>query len=121
MLIVLKKWLLKNEQKKALWSGFDIDYALYNSINSETDRILESLTDLSLAKAYFYSIGPKYTCFTYYYCTLQYKLRKVLMDREKGYKCLSKDVASLRISEETVPFYPFYKEWLSWYKSMQRK
>ena len=113
--------LKKTELKKALRSGFGIDYALYNSINSETDWILESLTDLLLVKAYFYSIRPEHTCCTCYYCTLQYKLKKVLMDREKGYKYLSKGVAGLRNFEETVPFYPFHEEWLSWYKSAQRK
>ena len=40
-----------SNEKRALRHGYDINYALNNIINSGTQKILDSLTDLFLAKA----------------------------------------------------------------------
>ena len=104
------KMASRTDQKKALRNGFDINYALRNVINSDTRKVLESLTDLFLAKAYYYSIQPDQTGCTCCYCTLDYEIRKVLMDRGTNHIYLSGGVGILAKFEETEPFYPFYEE-----------
>ena len=95
----------KAEPKRALRYGFDINYALDHTVTSETQNILDSLTDSSLQKAYHYTIQPEHMACECNYRSLNYMIRKTLMNRGTGRIALSE-------IEETVPICPFYEEWL---------
>ena len=79
-------------------------------VNSKTEEIPKSLTNLSLAKAYNYTIQPEYLACECYYCSLNYLIRKVLLDRGKCIEYLSVGVTGLDQFEEAIPFYPYYEE-----------
>ena len=79
-------------------------------VNSKTEEILKSLTNLSLAKAYNYRIQPKHLACECYYCSLNYWIRKVLLDRGKCVEYLSVGVTGLERFEEMIQFYPYYEE-----------
>ena len=106
----------KTDKKRDLRNSFDINYALLDTINSGTETILDSLTDLSLAKVYYYTIQPDYTGCMCYYCTLNYQIRKVLMNGGKNCEYLSGGVTASENFEETELFYPFHEEWLDFLK-----
>ena len=72
---------VSSSSKKALKEGDDIHYGLDNLINSKIQGILDSLSDLSLAKAYFVTINPDHTGCGFYLCTLNNMLRDTLRDR----------------------------------------
>ena len=75
-------------EKIAFRPEYDIYYTLNNVINSGTHKILDLLTDLSLAKAYYFTIQPDQHVCECYYCNLHHMLRKTLFERgtsqEKG-------------------------------------
>ena len=102
----IQKKVSISSSKKALKEGDDIHYALDNCINSKTKKILNSLTDLSLANAYFATIQPDHIGCECYYCTLNYMLRDTLINRDftKLDKCLG-NVTKLKDFVETEPFY----------------
>ena len=93
------------EPKRAPRPGFDINYALDHAITFETQNILDSLIDSSLQKAYHYPIQPEHMACECYYCSLNYMIRKTLMNRGTGRVALSE-------IEGTAPIYLFYEEWL---------
>ena len=93
-----------------------ITYALDNCINSKAQKILNSLTDLSLAKVYYATIEPDHIGYECYQCTLNYMSRDTLRNRDitKLDKYLG-SVTKLKKFVETVPFYPFKEEWYKKY------
>ena len=76
-------------------------------VNSKT----EEMTNLTLAKAYNYTIQPEHLACECYYCSLNYLIRKVLLHRGKCVEYLSVGVTGLEQFEETVPFHPYYEEY----------
>ena len=101
-----------SNEKRALRHGYDKNYALNNVINSGTRKILDSLTDVSLAKVYYYTIQA----YEFYYCSLHYMLRKTLFERGTSHIYLGEGVGSVTATEkfeETVPFYLFYEKWMA--------
>ena len=57
----------KKENKKVLVVGFHIVWATDDYINKDTESILDYLTTLSLAKAYYSLFQPEYfDCCCYY-------------------------------------------------------
>ena len=105
---------VSSSSKKALNKGYDIHYAIDNVINSKGQGILDSLSDLSLAKAYFATIDPDHTGCDCYLCTLNYMFRDTLRDRGVTDKYLV-SVTHLKNFVETEPFYPLKEEWYEKY------
>ena len=103
--------MASNVALRALRNGYDINYAVRNVVNSKTEEILNSLTNLSLAKAYHYTIQPEHLVCKWYYCSLNYLIRKVLLSGGKCAEYLSRGVTGLEQFEETVPFYPYYEKY----------
>ena len=90
---------------------FHIHWATDHTINNNTETILDSLTSLSLAKAYYDSFQPvHHGCWCYYY-HLQHMILRTTMDRRHNYKYLNGALA-LNKFEELEPPYPFYEECL---------
>ena len=84
-----------SNEKRAARHSYDMNYALNNVINSVTQKILDSLTDLSLAKAYYYTIQPDLQACECYYCSLHYMLRKTLFERGTSHIYLGGGLAVL--------------------------
>ena len=103
--------MASNVSLRALRNSYDINYAVKMVVNSKTEEILKSLTNLSLAKAYNYTIQPEHLACECHYCSLNYLIRQVLLDRQKYVEYLSVGVTGLERFEERVPFYPYYEEY----------
>ena len=103
--------MASNVSLRALRNGYGINYAVKMVVNSKTEEILKSLTNLSLAKAYNYTIQPEHLACECYYCSLNYLIRKLLLDRGICVEYLSVGVTVLERFEETVPFYPYSEEY----------
>ena len=103
--------MASNVSLRALRNGYGINYAVKMVVNSKTEEILKSLTNLSLAKAYNYTIQPEHLACECYYCSLNYLIRKLLLDRGICVEYLSVGVTVLERFEETIPFYPYYEEY----------
>ena len=85
--------------------------AVDQRLNKDTQGILNSLTSLSLAKAYYWLFqSGHYGCWCFY-CHLQHMILRTIMDRGDHYKCLNGEL-NLDNFEETDPPDPFYEEWL---------
>ena len=86
--------MASNVSLRAFRNGYDINY-------------------LSLGKAYNYTIQLEYLDCKCYYCSLNYLIRKALLDRGKSIEYLSVAVTGLERFEEMVPFYlyPYYEEY----------
>ena len=99
------------QEKKDLAAGSHISLAVNQRIKKDTQGILNSLTSLSLAKAY-YSLfqSGHYDCWCFY-CHLQHMILRTIMDRGDHYKYLNGEL-NLDNFEETDPPDPFYEEWL---------
>ena len=82
----------------------------------KTQEILDSLTDLLLAKAYYATTEPDHIGCECYQCTLNYMLSDTLRNRDiaKLDKYLG-SVTKLRKFVETEPFYLFKEEWYKKY------
>ena len=72
--------------------------------------MLDSLSDLSLAKAYFPTTDLYHTGCDCYLCTLNYMLRDTLRDWVLTEKYLV-SMTDLKNFVETEPFYAFKEEW----------
>ena len=103
--------MASNVPLRALRNGYDINYAVGNMVNSKTEEIVNSFTNLPLAKAYHYTIQPEHLVCQCYYCSLNYLIKKVLLFRGKCDQYLSKGVTGLEQFEETVLFYPYYEKY----------
>ena len=92
-------------------ANFHIHWETDYTINNNTQAILDSLTSLSLAKAYYHSFQPgHYGCWCCY-CHLQYMMLRTIGDTGHNYKYLNGTLAFEQF-EETDLLYPFYGEWL---------
>ena len=76
------------ENKKVLFAGFYIVPATDHCINKDTQSILDSLTSLSLAKAYYSLFQPEHFRCWCYYCHLKHMIMYTIMDRGDKYKYL---------------------------------
>ena len=99
------------ENKKFLVAGFHIAWATHHGINKDTQIILDSLTSLSLAKAYYSLLQPKHFCFLCYYCHLKHMILHTIIDRGDNFKYLTGEL-KLDEFEEKTSSYLFYEEWL---------
>ena len=99
--------MASNVSLRALRNDCDINYAVKMVVNSKT----KFWTNLSLAKAYNYTIQPEHLACECYYCSLNYLIRKLLLDRGICVEYLSVGVTGLERFEETIPFYPYCKEY----------
>ena len=77
------------ENKKVLFAGFYIAPATDHCINKDTQSILDSLTSLSLAKAYYSLFQPEHFRCWCYYCHLKHMIMYTIMDRGDKYKYLN--------------------------------
>ena len=99
------------QEKKVLAAGFHISWAVDERINKDTQGILNSLTSLSLAKAYYSLLqSGHYGCWCFY-CHLQHTILHTIMDRGDHYKYLNGELNPDNF-EETDPPYPFHEAWL---------
>ena len=99
------------ENKKVLVAGFHIVWATDHCINKDTQSILNSLTSLLLAKAYYSLFQPgHYSCWCYY-CHLKHMILRTIMDRGDNYKYVNGYLKLAECEEKNSP-YPFYEEWL---------
>ena len=99
------------ENKKVLFAGFYIVPATDHCINKDTQSILDSLTSLSLAKAYYSLFQPEHFSCWCYYCHLKHMILHKIMDRGDTYKYLDSELKLDEFEEKGSP-YPFYKEYL---------
>ena len=99
------------ENKKVLVAGFHIVWATDHCINKDTQNILDSLTSLLLAKAYYSLFQPEHFGCWCYYCHLKHMTLHTIMDRRDNYKYLNGEL-KLDEFEEKDSLYPFYEEWL---------
>lgn len=105
------KKLKKELKKRVLTAGFHIAWATNHSINSETQNILDSLTSLSLTKAFYSLFQPEHYGCWFYYCHLKHLVLRTLMDRRDNYCYLTTKTDLNKMGDESAP-YPFYEEWL---------
>ena len=107
--------ILKNKKmvgkKKVLLAGFYIVKATDHCINKDTQNILDSLTSLSLAKAYYSLFQPEHFRCWRYYCHLKHMIMHTIMDRGDKYKYLNSELKLDEFEEKGSP-HPFYEEWL---------
>ena len=106
--------VVSSSSKKLLEQSYDIHYVLDNFINSKSQGILDSLSNLLIAKAYFATIDPDHNGSDCYLCTLNYMLRDNLIDRGVTEKYLV-SVTHLKNFVETEPFYSVKEEWYEKY------
>ena len=99
------------ENKNVLVAGFRIVWATHDCINKDTQSSLDSLTSLSLAKAYYSLIQPEHISCWCYYCHLKLMIVRTIMDRGDNYKYLNSELKLDEFEEKGSP-YQFYEEWL---------
>ena len=99
------------DNKKFLVDGFHIAWATHHCINKDTQSILDSLTSLSLAKAYYSLFQRKHFSFLCYYCHLKHMILHKIIDRGDNFKYLNGEL-KLDEFEEKTSSYLFYEEWL---------
>ena len=99
-------------QMKALVEGFHISYAIDNCKNKvEIQKVLDSLTNISLVKAYHATINPDHIgCFCFN-CRLHHQIQDTLLARDSPEFRLdySTDFQKLR-DLHPYPFYEIYRE-----------
>ena len=71
------------EKKKIVVAGFHIVWATDHCINKDRQSILDSLTSLSLAKAYYFFFQPGHFDCWCYYCHLKHMILRTII------KCLN--------------------------------
>ena len=99
----------KIENKKVLVAGFHIVWATDHCINKDTQSILNSLTSLSLAKAYYSLFQPEYFDCCCYYCHLKYIILHTIMDRGDNRKYFNGELKLDEFEEKGSP-YPLYEK-----------
>ena len=80
-------------------------------INEITQNTLNSLTSLSLAKAYYSMFQPDHCGFWCYGCHLQHMVLNTVMDRGGNSKYLNGQLTLDNFEEDKLP-YRFYEKWL---------
>ena len=92
-------------------AGFHTVWAIDHCINKDKQSIVNSLTSVSLAKAYhsLFQTGH-YGCWCYY-CHLKHIILRTIMDRGDNYEYLNGQLKLVEFEEQISP-YPFYEEWL---------
>lgn len=78
-------------------------------INENTQNILNSLTSLSLAKAYYSMFQPDHCGSWCYGCHLQYMVLNAIMDRGSNSKYLNGQLTLDNFEEDKLP-YPFHEK-----------
>ena len=99
------------ESKNVLVAGFHIVWVTDHCMNKETQSILDSLTSLLLAKAYYSLFQPEHFGCLCYYCHLKHMILHTIMDRGDKCKYLNSELKLDKFEEKGSP-YPFYEEWL---------
>ena len=110
---------IKNEYHEKLMvleAGFNMHYAVDHVINDETQKTLDSLTSLSVAKIYYATILLEHLGCTCYTCRLNNMLFQTLMKRGGNLYYLQ-GAARLDHFEDITP-YPFYGEY---YEAIQKR
>ena len=101
----------KMENKKVLVAGFHIVWATDHCINKDTQIIIDSLTSLLLAKAYYSLFLPEHFGSWCYYCHLKHMILRTIIDREDNYRYFYSEFKLDEFEEKGSP-YLFYDEWL---------
>ena len=78
--------MTEKKNKKVLVTAFHIVWATDHCINKDIRSILDSLTSLSLVKAYCSLFQPEYFDCWCYYCHLKHMILCTIMDRGDNYK-----------------------------------
>ena len=99
------------ENKKVLVAGFHIAWTNDHCINKDTQSILDSLTSLLLAKAYYFLFQPEHLSCWCYYCHLKHMILRTIVGRGDNYKYLNGELKLDKFEEKGFP-YPCYEEWL---------
>ena len=99
------------ESKTVLVAGFHIVWVTDHCMNKETQSILDFLTSLLLAKAYYSLFQPEHFGCWCYYCHLKHMILHTIMDRGDKCKYLNGELKLDKFEEKGSP-YPFYEEWL---------
>ena len=68
-------------------------WATDHTINNNAQAILDSLTSLSLAKAYYDSFQPRHHGCWCYYCHLQHVILRTILDRRHKFKYINGPLA----------------------------
>ena len=93
---------------KALAEGFHITYATYNCKNKvEIQKVLDSLTNISLVKAYHATINPDHFCCFCFKCRLHDQIQDTLLYRDSPEFRLDCSTDFQKLHD--LPPYPFYE------------
>ena len=102
----------KMSELKALNEGFHITYAIDNCKNKvETQKVLDSLTNIFLVKAYHATINPDHFCFSCFKCRLHDQTQDTLLPRDSSEFRLDYNTDFQKLHDfPPYPFYEIYRE-----------
>ena len=80
-------------------------------INKDTQSILNPLTSLLLAKAYYSLFQHEYFGCWCYYCHLNHMILRTIIERRDNYNYLNSNLKLDEFEQKGCP-YPFYEDWL---------
>ena len=86
----------------ALVAGFHIVWVTDHCINKGTQSILDSLTSLLLAKAYYSLFQSEHLGCWYYYCHLKHIILCTVMDRGGNFKYLNGELKLDEFEEKVL-------------------
>ena len=93
---------------KALAEGYHITYAIDNCKNKvEIQKVLDSLTNISLVKAYHATINPGHICCFCFKCRLHHQIQDILLNRDSTEFELNHSTDFKKLVD--FPPYPFYE------------
>ena len=101
-----------SKTRKALSDGFDITYAVDNCKNKfQIQDVLDSLTNISLVKAYHATINPDHSCCYCFRCCLHDQIQDTLIDRNSHEFLLDCSGDFQRLEDlQPYPFREIYQE-----------